>query len=114
MSPLDDRNWDDSLTESDNLGFQEGPESQIGGVVDMEDDVYLEFDAEEEEVVAPPPEPNTWRLLARYRANFCPNANSMFTLYTDGGRSQAAAHRHKILGEGQELLYGHLILAGRL
>jgi hypothetical protein len=49
MGPVDDDNWDDSMEEEDMPGFQSGPEAQIGGVVDMEDDVYLEFDEEEED-----------------------------------------------------------------
>jgi hypothetical protein len=29
------------------MGFNQGEASKIGGIVDMEDDVYLEFDEEE-------------------------------------------------------------------
>jgi hypothetical protein len=78
MEPLADGNWDDSMEEEEGLGFRTEPEGQIGGVVDMEDDVYLEFE-EEAEVQKPPKDPNTWKLLARYKANFKPNAKSMFT-----------------------------------
>jgi hypothetical protein len=78
MEPLADGNWDDSMEEEEGLGFWTEPEGQIGGVVDMEDDVYLEFE-EEAKVQKPPKDPNTWKLLARYKANFKPNAKSMFT-----------------------------------
>ncbi|KAM0847525.1 hypothetical protein ACQ4PT_054946 [Festuca glaucescens] len=45
--PTEDGNWDDGQ-ETEEMGFQQGSASQIGGIVDMEDDVYLEFDEEEE------------------------------------------------------------------
>jgi hypothetical protein len=48
MEPIPDGNWDDTAEEMENLGFQQGSEVQIGGVVDMGDDVYLKFDDEEE------------------------------------------------------------------
>jgi hypothetical protein len=44
MEPIPDGNWDDTTEEMENLGFQQGSEAQIGGVVDMGDDVYLVFD----------------------------------------------------------------------
>jgi hypothetical protein len=42
----EDGNWDegDGMAE---MGFNQGEASKIGGIVDMEDDVYLEFDEEE-------------------------------------------------------------------
>jgi hypothetical protein len=40
------------------MGFHRGKDAQIGGIVDMQDDVYLEFD-EEEEIKAEPSEPTT-------------------------------------------------------
>ncbi|KAM0899098.1 hypothetical protein ACQ4PT_021529 [Festuca glaucescens] len=58
----EDGNWDDGQ-EIEELGFQQGSASQIGGIVDMEDDVYPEFD-EEEEKVPTQSDPNTWKLLA--------------------------------------------------
>ncbi|KAM0909255.1 hypothetical protein ACQ4PT_014931 [Festuca glaucescens] len=64
------------------LGFREVVEAQIGGIVDMEDDVYLEFD-EEEEVKKDPDEPTTWQLMARYMANFKPNTKAMFNRFAD-------------------------------
>jgi hypothetical protein len=82
MGPMDDGNWDDSMEEEDMPGFQSGPEAHIGGVVDMEDDVYLEFD-EEEEAQVTPKEPNMWKLLARYAANFKPNTHSMFRKFSE-------------------------------
>jgi hypothetical protein len=88
MEPLADGNWDDSTEDMDNLGFQQGKEAQIDGVVDMEDDVYLESDEEddeEEEEVTDPSAPRTWKLLARYMANFKPNAHTMFTQFTEEG-----------------------------
>jgi hypothetical protein len=47
----------------------------------MEDDSFVEIDEEEEEVVAEPNKPKSWRLLARYMANFKPNTTSMFTQF---------------------------------
>jgi hypothetical protein len=82
MDPLDDGNWDDDMEEEDMPGFQNGPEAQIGGVVDMEDDVYLEFEEEAEEPVKPN-EKKTWKLLARYAANFKPNAHAMFKKFSE-------------------------------
>jgi hypothetical protein len=48
----------------------------------MGDDVYLEFD-DEEEAVKTSSEPKSWKLLARYVANFEPYAKSMFTQFTE-------------------------------
>jgi hypothetical protein len=62
---------------TEGLGLRQGKESQIGGIVDMEDEVYLEFD-EEEEVKEVPTEHTSWRLMARYMANFKPNTKAMF------------------------------------
>jgi hypothetical protein len=73
-------NWHDGQEEE--LGFGQDAEVPIGGTVDMEDDVYLEFDEEEETVMAPP-EPTSWKLLARYYASFRPNITSMFTHFAD-------------------------------
>jgi hypothetical protein len=44
-----DGNWDDENTEEE-FGFRQGEEERIDGVVDMEDDVFLEFDEDEMEV----------------------------------------------------------------
>jgi hypothetical protein len=82
MSPLDDGNWDDDTEGREDLGFQHGGGAQIGGVVDMEDDVFLEFD-KEDEIEEPPREPNTWKLLARYMGDLKPNTKSMFTQFTE-------------------------------
>lgn len=82
MQVDDSSNWDDGQDSQDGLGFRDGPEARIGGVVDMEDEVYLEFE-KEEEVEQKPSEPKTWELLARYRANFKPNAYTMFTRFAD-------------------------------
>ncbi|KAM0927888.1 hypothetical protein ACQ4PT_002131 [Festuca glaucescens] len=72
-----DGNWDDGEA-MEEPGFRQGAEAQIGGIVDMEDDVYLEFD-EEEEVKKDPGEAVTWQLMARYMATFKPNTKAMFT-----------------------------------
>ncbi|KAM0886345.1 hypothetical protein ACQ4PT_029749 [Festuca glaucescens] len=56
-------NWDDGESEK-KVGFRQGEETKIGGYVDMEDDVYLEFE-EEEEVKKDPDEAPTWQLMAR-------------------------------------------------
>ncbi|KAM0920745.1 hypothetical protein ACQ4PT_007312 [Festuca glaucescens] len=77
----EDGNWDDG-TEEEETGFRRGTESRIGGIVDMQDDVYLEFD-EEEEIKQEPTEPTTWKLLARYMANFKPNTKAMFDRFTN-------------------------------
>jgi hypothetical protein len=73
-------NWDDGEAVRE-PGFRQGVEAQIGGVVDMEDDVYLEF--EEEEVKKEPDEAKTWQLMARYMATFKPNTVAMFTRLTE-------------------------------
>jgi hypothetical protein len=77
----EDGNWDDGRAR-DAMGLPQGPETHIGGIVDMEDDVFLEFD-EEEEVEKVPSEPTSWKLLARYMANFKPNTKAMFTRFTE-------------------------------
>ncbi|KAM0876507.1 hypothetical protein ACQ4PT_036129 [Festuca glaucescens] len=72
-----DGNWDDGEA-MEEPGFMQGVEAQIGGIVDMEDDVYLEFN-EEEEVKKDPDEAVSWQLMARYMATFKPNTKAMFT-----------------------------------
>ncbi|KAM0913790.1 hypothetical protein ACQ4PT_011932 [Festuca glaucescens] len=79
-----DGNWDDGMEAGEEPGLRQGSEKQIGGIVDMEDDIYLEFDEDEEEVAAPIA-PTTWKLLARYMANFKPSAKSMFDYFADEG-----------------------------
>jgi hypothetical protein len=81
--PEEDSNWDDGYPEDDNLGFQEDPASRIDGLAEMEDDVHLEFDEEEDKPEPMPCEPNTWKLLARYRANFEPSTYTMFKHFTE-------------------------------
>ncbi|KAM0834413.1 hypothetical protein ACQ4PT_063617 [Festuca glaucescens] len=82
MDTAVDGNWDDGHEGEEGLGFRQGAESQIGGIVDMADDVYLEFN-EEEEMETKKPDPNTWKLLARYKANFRPSAKAMFEHFAD-------------------------------
>jgi hypothetical protein len=77
----DDGNWDDGKELDDEDGFRSGAELKVDGTVDMEDDVFLEFD-EEEDSAAPPKDPNTWVLIARYMANFKPNTYTMFKQFT--------------------------------
>jgi hypothetical protein len=81
VTPVSDGNWDDDQEEED-LGFKQDTTTRTGGVVDMADDVYMEFD-EDEEPEPIPREPNTWKISARYRANFKPNTHSMFTHFTE-------------------------------
>jgi hypothetical protein len=50
-------NWDDSESEK-KARFKQGQETKFGGYVDMEDDVYLEFE-EKEEVKKDPDEAPT-------------------------------------------------------
>ncbi|KAM0890605.1 hypothetical protein ACQ4PT_026934 [Festuca glaucescens] len=76
----EDGNWDEGNV-LEEPGLRQGMEAQIGGVVDMEDDVYLEFD--EEEVKVEPGEPTSWTMLARNMANFKPNTKAMFDRFTD-------------------------------
>ncbi|KAK1614381.1 hypothetical protein QYE76_019898 [Lolium multiflorum] len=73
-------NWEDE-NPMDGMGFRKGTEAQIGGIVDMEDDVYLKF-YEKEEINVEPAEPTKWKLLARYMASFKPNTNPMFKRFT--------------------------------
>ncbi|KAK1699605.1 hypothetical protein QYE76_016302 [Lolium multiflorum] len=82
MLPDDDGNWDDGQRMEEEPGFRQGSEVRIGGTVDMEDDVYLEFD-EEEDLKEAPEDPSTWKLLARYMANFKPNTRAMFNYFAD-------------------------------
>jgi hypothetical protein len=49
----------------------------------MEDDVFLELDEHDEPTAPPPQKPNTWRLVARYYANFKPNTLSMFNHFVE-------------------------------
>jgi hypothetical protein len=46
----------------------------------MEDDVYMEFE-EEEEIKPEPVEKTSWTLLARYMASFKPNTKAMFRYF---------------------------------
>jgi hypothetical protein len=79
----EDGNWDDG-SQMEGLGFNQEDASKIGGTVNMEDDVFLEFDEEEEETIKEKPDaPKTWKLLARYMANFKPNTKTMFDWFTD-------------------------------
>ncbi|KAM0872537.1 hypothetical protein ACQ4PT_038656 [Festuca glaucescens] len=77
----DEGNWDDGSVVEE-TGFRQGVEAQIGGIVDMEDDVYLEFE-EEEEVKKDPEEATSWQLIARYMATFKPNSKAMFTRFAE-------------------------------
>ncbi|KAM0840057.1 hypothetical protein ACQ4PT_059917 [Festuca glaucescens] len=77
-----DGNWDDGAEAEEEPGLRQGSERQIGGTVNMEDDVFLEFE-EDDEVVAAPSAPTAWKLLARYMANFKPSAKSMFAYFAD-------------------------------
>ncbi|KAK1660880.1 hypothetical protein QYE76_049039 [Lolium multiflorum] len=76
-----DGNWNDGNIEEE-MGFRRGVEAQIGGVVDMEDDLYMEFE-EEEEIKLEPVEKTSWTLLARYMASFKPNTKAMFKYFID-------------------------------
>jgi hypothetical protein len=51
----------------------------------MEDEIHLEFeeDDEGEAPILPPSEPKTWKLLARYMANFKPNTKTMFKHFSE-------------------------------
>ncbi|KAK1630240.1 hypothetical protein QYE76_004555 [Lolium multiflorum] len=77
----EDGNWNEGDGMAD-MGFNQGDASKIGGIVDMEDDVYLEFD-EEGPVKKEPSEQTTWQILARYMANFKPNTRAMFKRFID-------------------------------
>ncbi|KAM0890726.1 hypothetical protein ACQ4PT_026820 [Festuca glaucescens] len=77
----DEGNWDDGSAVEE-TGFRQGVEAQIGGIVDMEDDVYLKFE-EEEEVKKDPEETTSWQLIARYMATFKPNSKAMFTRFAE-------------------------------
>ncbi|KAM0905347.1 hypothetical protein ACQ4PT_017443 [Festuca glaucescens] len=77
----EDGNWDEG-DKMAGMGFNQGDASKIGAIVDMEDDVYLEFD-EEEPVKEEPREQSTWQILARYMANFKPNTRAMFNRFID-------------------------------
>ncbi|KAM0874005.1 hypothetical protein ACQ4PT_037700 [Festuca glaucescens] len=74
-----DGNWDDEQAREEEPGLRAGSETRIGGDVDMDDDVYLEFDEEEEPAVAAPR--TVWKLLGRYMAQFKPSAKDMFEYF---------------------------------
>ncbi|KAM0888242.1 hypothetical protein ACQ4PT_028466 [Festuca glaucescens] len=74
-----DGNWDDRRTAEEETGLHAGPETHIGGDIDMEDDVYLELDEEEVPEVAAPR--TVWKLLGRYMAQFKPSARDMFVYF---------------------------------
>ncbi|KAM0834114.1 hypothetical protein ACQ4PT_063820 [Festuca glaucescens] len=90
-----DGNWDDGNV-AEEMEFRRGAEAQIGGIVDMEDDVYMEFE-EDEEVKAEPVEKTAWNLLARYMASFKPNTKAMFTRFTDEDLDEAAQPSETVL-----------------
>ncbi|KAK1630142.1 hypothetical protein QYE76_004457 [Lolium multiflorum] len=71
-----DGNWNEGNMEEE-MGFRRGAEAQIG-----EDDVYMEFE-EEEEIKPEPVEKTSWTLLARYMASFKPNTKAMFRYFVD-------------------------------
>jgi hypothetical protein len=77
-----DGNWDDGDAAKE-MGFKEGPEMKLGGTVDMDDDLYMEFEEDEDEVKKEPDAPETWNLLARYMANFKPSTKAMFRRFID-------------------------------
>jgi hypothetical protein len=81
MSLEGDGNWNDGNVEEE-MGFRRGAEAQIGGVVDMEDDVYMDFE-EEEEIKPEPVEKTSRTLLARYMASFKPNTKAMFKYFIE-------------------------------
>lgn len=78
----EDGNWNEGAEAEEEPGLRQGSEKKLGGIVDMEDDVYLEFDEDEATVEAPSTQ-TTWKLLARYMANFKPSAKSMFDYFAD-------------------------------
>lgn len=54
-----------------------GPEIDLEGEADMDDDAFLELDPEEEEVRAPAAPPSPWCLLARYVNQRRPNTEDL-------------------------------------
>ncbi|KAM0905275.1 hypothetical protein ACQ4PT_017462 [Festuca glaucescens] len=78
-SEASDGNWDDRQTAEEETGLRAGPETHIGGDVDMNDNAYLELDEEEEPAVAAPR--TVWKLLGRYMSQFKPSARDMFVYF---------------------------------
>ncbi|KAK1573109.1 hypothetical protein QYE76_008320 [Lolium multiflorum] len=81
-SEASDGNWDDGDGMDEEPGLRQGHDTNLGGEVDMDDDVFLEFD-EEDEVPVSAESRTAWRMLARYRAHTRPNARDMFTYFSD-------------------------------
>lgn len=77
----EDGNWEDG-DGSGEAGFRQGTETRIDGNVEVDDDVYLEFE-EDEDVKKAPSEQKSWDLLARYMASFKPNTRAMFAYFID-------------------------------
>ncbi|KAM0827732.1 hypothetical protein ACQ4PT_068002 [Festuca glaucescens] len=77
-----DGNWDDGDGMDEEPGLRQGRDTHLGGEVDMEDDVYLEFDEEDDVPVSAEPR-TAWKMLARYMAHTRPNAMDMFTYFSD-------------------------------
>ncbi|KAM0859523.1 hypothetical protein ACQ4PT_047154 [Festuca glaucescens] len=74
-----DGNWDDSHGGGEEPGLWQSVGEQLGGTVDMDDDLFLELDEDE-----PPMEkgPRTeWKILARYRAQQRPSTHDMFAYF---------------------------------
>jgi hypothetical protein len=55
----EDSNWDGEAMEGSNVG----PEAYVGGEIESDDEAYVELEDEEEGVQ---PDPECWRLFARY------------------------------------------------
>jgi hypothetical protein len=55
----EDSNWDGEATEGSNVG----PEAYVGGEIESDDEAHVELEYEEE---GAQPEPEGWRLFARY------------------------------------------------
>jgi hypothetical protein len=77
----EDGNWEDG-DGSGEAGFRQGTETRIDGNVEVDDDVYLEFE-EDDDVKKAPSEQKSWDLLARYMASFKPNTRAMFAYFID-------------------------------
>ena len=88
MEEISSSNWQPPLAE----GLGAGDEEMMGREVDMEDDIFVEEDAEEEEEVRPVP----WRLVGRYLGQRTPSADALMAHFKAVWRLWMGVHFSEI------------------
>ncbi|CAM0881945.1 unnamed protein product [Alopecurus aequalis] len=77
----EDGNWDDNHDMEEEEALPQDRGTNLGGVAEMEDDVYLE--EEDDDVVQEEAPRSSWQLIARYYAQRKLNAKDMFENFED-------------------------------